>query len=661
MLSIQNIQIAYGKKIILQDSSIYLEPGYLTALMGLSGSGKSSLLNYLADCQTLKSPQYRIMYLKQQDNFFEDMNCLDNLRFQAKIYGKNVTIKQIKKAVEAVDLDIDLSLYPKALSGGEKQRLSLALALVCEANVILMDEVTASMDAKGREQIAILLRKIAKQRNCIILLASHDEALAQNCDRIYRIENQRLELIKDHLETSEKPLAKVSERKIGKLYSSYLKFRSKKHFIYQCIVSLVEGAAVSCLALGFVFFLYIQSETEAVLKLIPEGQVLATHQIPPSSSFQNEATFFDKEARETLYNLENTKVYPFYSWKVNFEQNSPFGSDAVYTIQLSVNDNAYQEMVFDNNINEYFGPEVYPYYPEQKYEELALISLESDLSEGIPCYISQEMARQLQLDMETLHSCSLRMIVKIPKAVEPFKMEIVTDLTNGDENADVYDALQMFYDTKEVLLQVQGIMDGRTANYVLTDEIYIPYDVMKVEMEKYSDSPFLEDGVLKISGAYMLFNDDVGRLNYELTQKVANIGLLSSRDDYRQRLNNLQESYKQTIRNLMIGALIVIAFSIIIFSFLYERSFKRDRILLKTRRQSNSKIRRFVIADILREGFFTIVSGSLMLVFLLYQATFYGYLSYYGKGFQWVGFVAIVGLSLIFSCLSHFVSLSKKS
>ena len=135
MIELKNIHISYhSKTIVTGDMHIY--SGQITALIGQSGSGKSSILkllslnlpnsfeSYLIEKQSIQDvssfKKQNITCLFQKNNFIESMSCFNNLKYFTSLGGKVITSKEIQEVLKIVALDIDEKDYPKKLSGGQK-------------------------------------------------------------------------------------------------------------------------------------------------------------------------------------------------------------------------------------------------------------------------------------------------------------------------------------------------------------------------------------------------------------------------------------------------------------------------------------------------------------------------------------------------------------
>ncbi len=183
--------------------------GKIYSLMGPSGSGKSTLLNLISLIdrptsgfikymnkkidfdQNKKNDLFRannIGIIYQQDNLLTDFTALENVYLSSLAAGnkKDLAIKKAIKILKRVGLLHRLDHYPTELSGGEKQRVSIARALINEPKIILADEPTGSLDKKTSVEIFDLLKKQINSKR-IIIFATHNRFFANKSDCLLEI------------------------------------------------------------------------------------------------------------------------------------------------------------------------------------------------------------------------------------------------------------------------------------------------------------------------------------------------------------------------------------------------------------------------------------------------------------------------------------------
>lgn len=210
ILSLDQVSYRVRDAIILENISFNVETGEKVILTGPSGSGKSTLLKLVGSILTptegtisyngesissIEPTAYRkeVSYVFQNAQLFDE-TVRDNLSFPYTIREETFDEKLAKDYLEQVKLPTNYLDKPiKELSGGEKQRIALIRNLLFEPRVLLLDEVTSSLDAKNREIILGMIEKLNKEEERTILMITHDQNQVEKADRVITIVDGRLE------------------------------------------------------------------------------------------------------------------------------------------------------------------------------------------------------------------------------------------------------------------------------------------------------------------------------------------------------------------------------------------------------------------------------------------------------------------------------------
>ena len=219
-LSKVNKSFVNQKKInVLKKITYKFKKGKIYSLMGPSGSGKSTLLNLLSlidrpssgsisignnqvdfnDSKRndiLRANKIGIIY--QQDNLLSDFTAIENIYMASLAAGKDkeTSISKAKTLLRKIGLTNRLNHYPSQLSGGEKQRISIARALINDPQIILADEPTGSLDLVTAKGIFELLKKQINP-NRLIIFATHNRFFANKSDCLLEIVDGNIKTIND--------------------------------------------------------------------------------------------------------------------------------------------------------------------------------------------------------------------------------------------------------------------------------------------------------------------------------------------------------------------------------------------------------------------------------------------------------------------------------
>lgn len=189
MIQLYDVSFGYGKKTVFSHLFLSVKQGEQIALMGPSGCGKSTLLQLIAGLErlsggsgTLTVNAKKIAYAFQEPRLFPWLTVEENLK---PILPDGADKLLIQDTLEALGLSDVAKLYPDQLSGGMASRVSLARALLYDADLILLDEPFTALDQETKEKIIPYLKEIFEKRNTTVLLVTHQSSEAEAlCDRV---------------------------------------------------------------------------------------------------------------------------------------------------------------------------------------------------------------------------------------------------------------------------------------------------------------------------------------------------------------------------------------------------------------------------------------------------------------------------------------------
>lgn len=202
----------------LSNVNFEMEKGDLVAIIGDSGSGKSTLLHLLAgvdkptsgdiliqDKNITKFNKDEMTIFRRRNigvvyqffNLIPNINVRKNILLPLLLDNKKADDEYLKEILSILGIEGKLDRYPKQLSGGEQQRVAIARSLITRPAIILADEPTGNLDRKNSEEITGLFRLVNKRLNSTIMIITHDEKVANSCDKVYRMVDGRLNFLGD--------------------------------------------------------------------------------------------------------------------------------------------------------------------------------------------------------------------------------------------------------------------------------------------------------------------------------------------------------------------------------------------------------------------------------------------------------------------------------
>ncbi len=208
-IQVKNLKKSYQcgdvNRDVLKSVGLELEKGTIGVILGPSGSGKSTLMNIIggvdrADSGSVvvdgvdvcsldddKLTDYRrdvTGFIFQFYNLIPNLTVRENIEVVANISKSPMNIDEI---LEAVELSSMKNRFPRELSGGEQQRVSIARAIIKNPKILLCDEPTGALDFETSKSILKLLKKVNQMYGTAILMITHNEAIAAMADQVFRL------------------------------------------------------------------------------------------------------------------------------------------------------------------------------------------------------------------------------------------------------------------------------------------------------------------------------------------------------------------------------------------------------------------------------------------------------------------------------------------
>ena len=206
-------QAGENKVYALDKVSLSLEQGSFTAITGPSGSGKSTLLHLLSgldkptdgavfyqdknlydyrDNQLSVLRRRRFGFVFQSYNLVRELTGWENILLQVMLDNRKADEAYLNRVVELLGIGDRLTHLPGAMSGGQQQRVSIARALANKPAILFADEPTGNLDGKSGREVLSLLRQVSYELGITLVLVTHDMKVAEQADRIIRLEDGRI-------------------------------------------------------------------------------------------------------------------------------------------------------------------------------------------------------------------------------------------------------------------------------------------------------------------------------------------------------------------------------------------------------------------------------------------------------------------------------------
>ena len=194
IIEFKNVSLAYGNRLILDNISFKINEGQIFGMLGSNGVGKSTIFNLITGLISpkngiikingedvtqypvyLRTKKFKVGYVPQYGGYFNDLSLYDNLRAISEIviHEKGLRDKRIDYLVSRFELDNLKFIKAKFLSGGQKKKLVIALSLLSEPKVLLLDECFAALDVMTIKMLQEIIVNLQQENNITICICDH--------------------------------------------------------------------------------------------------------------------------------------------------------------------------------------------------------------------------------------------------------------------------------------------------------------------------------------------------------------------------------------------------------------------------------------------------------------------------------------------------------
>jgi len=214
MIEFKSVTKRYGKSVVLDDVSFEIPKGEFVCMVGPSGAGKTTLINALLGAEPLSSGDVKVgdfnvtrasqselqNYRRKVGVVFQDYKLLprktvfENIAFALEVcgYEKSTIQQKVVEVMQRTGLETLRNHYPRQLSGGEKQRVSIARALIHAPQLLIADEPTGNLDEENSRSVLDLLHKINAD-GATVILATHDKSIVNAIKkRVIKLEHGKI-------------------------------------------------------------------------------------------------------------------------------------------------------------------------------------------------------------------------------------------------------------------------------------------------------------------------------------------------------------------------------------------------------------------------------------------------------------------------------------
>lgn len=636
MIEIKNLNISFGDKVILNNASFHTSPGVLTIIRGKSGSGKSTFLKafqFAYECEYIYEGQR--------------MDELDQDSRQQFIYDHMVNVPQIPLFIEGMTIEEHIKQlvklgyqrndiyeekfgivslkkkYPRNLSGGEKTRVAIYLAIMSQPEILIVDEPTAALDASYALQMIKYLKEYAEEGHYVIV-ATHDQRMIEEADVLYKVD-QTLILEKEN--KRETPLISQIPHN-HKLFT--LRF---SHRTFRIVMNILVAFTMIICAYSYNVYGHYNASYEQKINTIASRDLTVYKEKMGNDYYSYNGSEFpmtqsDYKKIKSVKNIESVK------WRYEKEYNDVMILGLDTETQLK-----YQEAkLTGKKCNQTISLGSMQIYGDE--DDYTNLTVKHNDNKGV--YISNQLLSNQDISVDSINMDDLKLKFYLP--IPMYDASGITQTGIDLEGSEYVDVNTVLVDLVEVELPVRGILKEGTEissnSYNGTGSIYVPRSVINQYRKTYhaTQSKVLygvpgEEGMDytyyegSLPSTYTM--SDVDQVIVETPWKpgayTVRVDSLKNIDQVTKQLEKLGFNVEGAfVDNSAINKLIsnnqkvLIQFMIIVFVLLYGFYFYLKYLILKEEKQTRDFLYNlgFTTKRINKSFSLTYIKNSLMLAVL---------------------------------------------
>ena len=481
MIEIKNLNISFSDKVILNNASFHTYPGVLTIIRGKSGSGKSTFLKafqFAYECEYIYEGQ-RVDELDQDSRqqfiydhmvnvpqiplFIEGMTIEEHITQLVKlgyqrngIYEERFGIASLKKK------------YPRNLSGGEKTRVAIYLAIMSQPEILMLDEPTAALDASYAIEMIKYLKEYAEEGHYVIV-ATHDQRMIEEADVLYKVD-QTLILEKEN--KRETPLISQIPHN-HKLFT--LRF---SHRTFRIVMNILVAFTMIICAYSYNVYGHYNASYEEKINTIASRDLTVFKEKMSNDYYSYDGSEFpmtqsDYKKIRSVKNVESVK----WRYEKEYDDVMRLGLDSETELK-------YQEAkLTGKKCNQTINlVSMQAYEDEDDYTNL---TVKHNDNKGV--YISNQLLSNQDISVDSINMDDLKLKFYLP--IPMYDASGITQTGIDLEGSEYVDVNTVLVDLVEVELPVRGILKEGTEissnSYSGTNNIYVPRSVIDQYRKAY--------------------------------------------------------------------------------------------------------------------------------------------------------------------------------
>ena len=481
MIEIKNLNISFGDKVILNNASFHTSPGVLTIIRGKSGSGKSTFLKafqFAYECEYIYEGQ-RMDELDQDSRqqfiydhmvnvpqiplFIEGMTIEEHIKQLVKLGYQRNDIYEEKFGIASLK-----KKYPRNLSGGEKTRVAIYLAIMSQPEILILDEPTAALDASYAIEMIKYLKEYAEEGHYVIV-ATHDQRMIEEADVLYKVDQTLILEKENKRETS--LISQIPHN--HKLFT--LRF---SHRTFRIVMNILVAFTMIICAYSYNVYGHYNASYEQKINTIASRDLTVYKEKMSNDYYSYNGSEFpmtqsDYKKIKSVKNVESVK------WRYEKEYDDVMMLGLDTETQLKYQEAKLTGKKCNQTIN-LVSMQVYE--DEDDYTNL---TVKHNDNKGV--YISNQLLSNQDISVDSINMDDLKLKFYLP--IPMYDASGITQTGIDLEGSEYVDVNTVLVDLVEVELPVRGILKEGTEissnSYNGTGSIYVPRSVVNQYRKTY--------------------------------------------------------------------------------------------------------------------------------------------------------------------------------
>lgn len=481
MIEIKNLNISFGDKVILNNASFHTSPGVLTIIRGKSGSGKSTFLKtfqFAYECEYIYEGQRideldpdsrqqfiydHMVNVPQIPLFIEGMTIEEHIKQLVKLGYQRNDIYEEKFGIASLK-----KKYPRNLSGGEKTRVAICLAIMSQPEILILDEPTAALDASYAIEMIKYLKEYAEEGHCVIV-ATHDQRMIEEADVLYKVDQTLILEKENKRETS--LISQIPHN--HKLFN--LRF---SHRTFRIVMNILVAFTMIICAYSYNVYGHYNASYEQKINTIASRDLTVYKEKMSNDYYSYNGSEFpmtqsDYKKIKSVKNIESVK------WRYEKEYNDVMRLGLDTETQLKYQEAKLTGKKCNQTIN-LVSMQVYE--DEDDYTNL---TVKHNDNKGV--YISNQLLSNQDISVDSINMDDLKLKFYLP--IPMYDASGITQTGIDLEGSEYVDVNTVLVDLVEVELPVRGILKEGTEissnSYNGTGSIYVPRSVVNQYRKTY--------------------------------------------------------------------------------------------------------------------------------------------------------------------------------